>query len=123
MLISLIISREINDNKEVLKKNISEIDLFIKKCIPENTVLQMGSILTGKFRIRMENLGYNFILKPQYRNTLYESNKEMINESDIVIIINLDQSLNMTDFEEYAKEQDGTNGAVHVLKLYSDEER
>ncbi len=114
----LLISRELNDDKKILEKNIFEIDSFIKECVPENTVLHMGSTLTGEFRRRMESLDYKFILKKQYRSGLYKSNKEMIKESDRVLIINFNKSLNMTDFEEYAKGQDATNESVYVLSLY-----
>jgi len=115
----LLISRVLNDNKEVLEKKISEIDSFIEECVPKNTVLHMGSTLTGEFRRRMEILDYRFVLKKQYRSGLYKSNKEMIKESDRVLIINVNQSPNMTDFEEYAKKQDTIDESVYVLRLSS----
>ncbi|NOR56609.1 MAG: hypothetical protein GQ531_10455 [Sulfurovum sp.] len=119
MVTSLLISRKINDDKKILENNISEIDLFIKNHIPKDRVIQMGSMLTGELRSRLEDLGYKFLLKQQYRNTLDKTNKEMISESDMVLIVNLDQSSNMTDFEEYAKEQAATHESVYVLSLFS----
>ncbi len=110
------ISRQLNDDQETLNKNISEIDIFLKECIPEDIVLQMGSILTGKFRILMEDLGYKFMLKPQHPNS-ENSNKKMIRKSDMVIIINYKRSSHMTELERYAKEQKITHESVYVLNL------
>ena len=118
MKTTLLISRELNDDKKILEKNICKIDSFIKECVSENTVFHMGSTLTGEFRRRMESLDYRFVLKKQYRSGLEKSNKEMIRESDRVLIINFNKSPNMTDFEEYAKEQDAIHESVYVLSLY-----
>jgi len=46
---------------------------------------------------------------------MYEKNKSMLRKSDMVLIINLDQSPNMTSFEKYAKEQDPTNELFCIL--------
>lgn len=120
MIVSLLISRKINNDKKILEKNISEIELFIKNNIPKNSAIQMGSVLTAEIRSPLEEYGYQFVIKKQHRGAaLYDSNLEMIRTSDMVLIINLDQSSNMTAFEEYAKEQATTHESVFVLSLSS----
>ena len=44
----------------------------------------------------------------------------MIIKNDMVLIFNFNQSANMTDFEEYAKEQASADESVYILSLYSD---
>ena len=121
MVTSLLISRKINDDKKILEKNISEIDLFIKSHISKDAVIKMGSIHTGQLRSRLEEFGYRFVIQEQRRGAaIYEKNQKMIRDSDSVLIINFNQSPNMTDFEEYAKEQDTIDESVYVLRLYLD---
>ena len=120
-IIALFASRKINDDKKILEKNISEIDLFIKSHICKDAVIEIGSMHTRQLRSRLEELGYRFVIQELHRGAaIYEKNQKMIRKSDMVIIINLDQSTNMTDFEEYAKEQDTTDESVFVLNISSD---
>ena len=120
-VISLFASRKTNDDKKILEKNISEIDLFIKSHICKDTVIEIGSMHTSQLRSHLEELGYRFVIQELHRGAaIYEKNQKMIRKSDMVLIINLDQSTNMTDFEEYAKEQAATDESVFVLSLSSD---
>ncbi|UPT76667.1 hypothetical protein MN086_06320 [Sulfurovum sp. XGS-02] len=104
-MITLLISRKLNDDAEILEKHIKEIELFLKEHV-KNDTLQMGNLLTNKFRNRISKIGYEVFSNTQHpKRRLSDSNKDMINKSDKVLIINYNRSKNMSELERYAKEQ------------------
>ncbi len=91
----------LNDN---LKDYKSEIEFFLNKVIPSNPVITMGNLKNLPMIHFIENLGYDVNKKIQMPESLYNSNRKLIREHDLIIFLIHNHSSNMTDFCEYAKE-------------------
>lgn len=107
-------SRFLNENNN-LDNYKSKIEEFLADVIPENTVITMGNLKNGPMIKYVNSLGYEVNKKRQHPESLYNSNRMLIRQNDLVIFLIHNNSANMTDFLEYAKEMNV--GKIEVLNL------
>ena len=105
-------SRFLNDN---LKDYQSEIEIFLNKVIPANAVITMGNLKNVPMIKFIDSVGYQVNKKRQHPDSLYNSNRMLIRQNDLVIFLIHNNSANMTDFLEYAKEVNVKQ--IEVLQL------
>ncbi len=96
-------SRYLNEGNN-LDNYKSRIESFLNTVIPANTVIKMGNLKNGPIIHFIRSLGYDVNKKIQMPGSLYNSNRKLIREHDLVIFLIHNHSSNMSDFLEYAKE-------------------
>lgn len=107
-------SRFLNDNDN-LKDHKTEIENFLNKIIPINAVITMGNLKNVPMIKFIDSIGYKVNKKRQHPDSLYNSNRMLIRQNDLVIFLIHNNSANMTDFLEYAKEVNVKQ--IEVLQL------
>ena len=96
-------SRYLNDGDN-LDNYIAQVESFLNRMIPPNAVITMGNLKNGPMIHFIKSLGYDVNKKIQMPESLYNSNRKLIREHELVIFLIHNHSSNMTDFWEYAKE-------------------
>ena len=107
-------SKFLNENNN-LENYKSEIEEFLVDVIPENAVITMGNLKNGPMIKFINSIGYVVNKKRQHPQSLYNSNRMLIRQNDLVIFLIYNNSANMTDFLDYAKEMDVNK--IEVLNL------
>ena len=107
-------SRFLNENNN-LENYKNEIENFLEKVIPMDAVITMGNLKNGPMIQFIDNIGYIVNKKIQHPQSLYNSNRMLIRQNDLVIFLIYNNSANMTDFLEYAKEVNVNK--IEVLNL------
>ena len=96
-------SRFLNENNN-LEDYQTEIENFLNKVIPKDAVITMGNLKNGPMIKYINSIGYDINKKIQHPQSLYNSNRMLIRQNELVIFLIYNNSANMTDFLEYAKE-------------------
>ena len=107
-------SRFLNENNN-LEDYKNEIENFLDKVIPVDAVITMGNLKNGPMIEFINSIGYVINKKRQHPQSLYNSNRMLIRENDLVIFLIHNNSANMTDFLEYAREENVNR--IEVLNL------
>ena len=107
-------SRYLNENNN-LDSYKSQIESFLNRIISPNPVITMGNLKNVPMIHFVRSLGYDVNKKNQMPESLYNSNRKLIREHDLVIFLIHNHSSNMSDFLEYAKEM--KINQIEVLNL------
>jgi len=107
-------SRFLNENNNI-KDHQTEIESFLDKVIPIDAVITMGNLKNGPMIKFINSIGYDINKKRQHPESLYNSNRMLIRQNDLVIFLIYNNSANMTDFLEYAREVNVNK--IEVLEL------
>ncbi len=113
IIVQVLASKTLNGTIN-LKLYSEEIEAFLKKNIPKNAVIRIGTFKNDKTAEFLKQLNYEVEIIEQNWRILLELNKGMIDTSEIILIFQHNDISNMTVFYEYALE---TNKKVYKLVL------
>lgn len=119
MKATVLISKKLNDSPELLARHECKIANFLQKYACTDATFQVGNIYTNGLQKILDSNDFEYTVKRQHPNSLAPSNRNMMMESDIVLIINYQKSSYMIQFEKYAKNLDDGNKKIDVLTLNS----
>jgi hypothetical protein len=115
VIVQVLSSKSLNDVKN-LKLYGNEIDTFLKETLPENSIIRIGHFRNEKMAEFLKSLNYEVEVVEQNWRKLLQLNKDMIDTSDITIILQYNESPNMSLFYDHAVSK---GKKVYRLKLNS----
>lgn len=112
---TLIMSSRFLNEGDNLKNYETQIEIFLNTVIPTGAVITMGNLKNVPMIKFIKSIGYDVNKKKQMPESLYNSNRKLIREHDLVIFLIHNHSSNMSDFLDYARAENVDK--IEVLDL------
>lgn len=102
------------DNK-ILDRHKEKIEQFMQENITDGSKITIGNIKNTKMIEYLESIGYSIIKKSQHVKSLGNSNRKLINESDLALFISYENSPNIANFINHANKIENKKFKVLML--------
>jgi len=99
--LAILSSRKLNE-KEIFDKHRDTLENVIKGFDPKEVEITIGNIKNKLVINFLRDLGYKVIVVSQRSGSLYNSNKKIIRENEMIVFLRYDESPRIGEFLEYA---------------------